>query len=83
MATRLTFKSESSYKDLTETDNSEDITIIESYQEREFDNLKWRFEQFVRFLIGDGFSEKTIQEYLNYDSVEVWKIEEDYVRRED
>lgn len=77
MATRLKISSETNYKDLDFNSPTEEKTCIESYVEGEEDILTWRLEQFCKFLLADGFYINNIQQYINYDGSEVFKIDEE------
>jgi molecular chaperone DnaK (HSP70) len=76
MATRLTIKAETNYKDLSSTSTTEENVIIESYIEGNMDNLNWRFEQFCKYLLADGYSMESINKYINYDG-EVYEKDEE------
>jgi hypothetical protein len=67
MATKLTIKVETNYRDLISTSKSENKVEIESYVEGNGDTLAWRFEEFCKLLLAEGYSKETINEYLNYD----------------
>lgn len=74
MATRLTIKAETDYKNIDPNSTSEEKVIIESYSED--DNLTFHLETMVKFLLGCGYSLETIQKYLSTDGAEVWEIGE-------
>ena len=74
MATRLTIKVESNYKDLIHTSTPENKVEIESYIEGNGDTLAWRLEEFCKVLLAEGYSIVTINKYINYDG-EVYERE--------
>jgi hypothetical protein len=77
MATRLTIKAESSYKDIDVTFTGQDTVIVESYAEGDEDTIRRQLETMVKFLLGCGYSLGTICKYLNTDGAEVWEIGEE------
>lgn len=75
MATKLTIKSETNYRDIVETDMTENKIAVESYAEGKTDTLPWRFEQFCKFLLADGYSIGNINKYISFDG-EVYERED-------
>ena len=82
MATRLTLKTETNYRDLTSDSKDESITIIEEYVEGESDTICWRLECMARMLLSEGYSIDLVNKYLNYENGEVFEIEESYSKHE-
>jgi hypothetical protein len=77
MATRLTLKVETNYKDVDEKSTEQDTVTRESYIEGKGDSLVWRFENFVKLLIAEGYSLESICKFISTDGVEVWEIGEE------
>lgn len=75
MATRLTIKVETNYRDLVSTSKTENKIEVESYVEGDRDTLAWRFEEFCKVLLAEGFSAKTINKYILFDG-EVYERED-------
>lgn len=73
MATRLTIKVETNYKDLISTSTTENKVEIESYVEGEGDTISWRFEEFCKVLLAEGFSKEVINKYIIFDG-EVYEL---------
>ena len=76
MATKLTIKSETNDRDLLDTATSEYSVEMTGYTEGMSDNITWRFEQFCKFLLADGYSMELINTFIKYDG-EVYQLEED------
>lgn len=76
MATKLILKSESHYRDLIKSSTTEDTVIIEGYIEGDLDTIIWKFEQFAKFLLAEGYSIDLIKKYLNYEDGEVFELED-------
>ena len=77
MATRLTIKAESHYKDIDVTSTREDTVMVEPYAEGDDDTISRQLEAMVKFLLGCGYSLGLICKYLNTDGAEVWEIGEE------
>ena len=77
MATRLTIKAESHYRDIMTDSTREDVIVVESYAEGDEDTINRQLETMVKFLLGCGYSLGTIQKYLTTDGSEVWEIGEE------
>jgi len=75
MATKLTIKVESNYKDLIPTSTTENKVEIESYVDGNGDTLAWRFEEFCKVLLAEGYSAGTINKYISFDG-EVYERED-------
>ena len=75
MATRLTIKVETNYRDLVSTSKTENKIEVESYVEGDRDTLAWRFEEFCKILLAEGFSAETINKYILFDG-EVYERED-------
>lgn len=71
MTTKLTIKGRSQYESM-----QGDKTYIQASVDGDDDNMKWRLEQFCRFLLAEGFLELTIKKYLNYEDGEVWELDD-------
>ena len=76
MATKLTIKSETNDRDLLDTSTSEYSVELTGYIEGMNDNITWRFEQFCKFLLADGYSMELINTFIRYDG-EVYQIDEE------
>jgi len=74
MATRLTIKVETNYRDLISTSATENKIEIESYVEGSDDTLAWRFEELCKVLLAEGFSIESINKYVDFDG-EVYERE--------
>ena len=75
MAPKLTIKSETNDRDLIDTSTSEYSVELTGYIEGMSDNITWRFEQFCKFLLADGYSMELINTFIKYDG-EVYQIDE-------